>query len=60
MVANEITIRGYKAPRGARMTKGRAWRLVAMKGRKRFFKATLLRTFNLANGQRIAMFNVPK
>jgi hypothetical protein len=58
-MATEITIRGFKARRGERMTKGRRWQLAATKGKKRVFPATLLQTFNFG-GKRIAIFNVPK
>lgn len=58
-MAGEITIKGFKAPNGAKMTKGAGWRLATTKGRKRVFPATLLQTFNIGN-KRIAIFNVPK
>jgi hypothetical protein len=58
-MAVDITIKGTKAPRGAKMTKGNCWRLAATKGKKRVFVATLLQTFNFGN-KRIAIFSVPK
>ena len=58
-MAAEITIRGAKAKRGERMTKGKGWRLAVLKGRKRVFVGTLLATNNLGN-VRIAVFSVPK
>lgn len=58
-MAGEITIKGTKAPNGAKMTKGSGWRLVTTKGKKRVFAATLLQTFNIGN-KRLAVFNVPK
>ena len=58
-MAGEITIKGTKAPSGAKMTKGGGWRLATTKGRKRVFAATLLQTFNIGN-KRLAIFNVPK
>jgi hypothetical protein len=58
-MANEITIKGEKAKRGERMTKGKEWRLAVLKGRKRIFVGTLLGTHNLGT-KRIAIFSVPK
>lgn len=58
-MANDITIKGVKAPKGAKMTKGNSWRLVATKGRKRVFSGTLLQTINIG-GKRLAIFSVPK
>ncbi len=58
-MAGEITIRGKKARRGQRMTKGRGWRLVAVKGRQRIFVGTLLDTINMGRN-RLAVFSVPK
>lgn len=58
-MAGEITIRGKKARRGQRMTKGRGWRLVAVKGRQRIFVGTLLDTINMGKN-RLAVFSVPK
>lgn len=54
-----ITLRGEKAPKGAKMTKGAGWKLVATKGRNRVFTGSLLQTFNIGN-KRLAIFNVPK
>lgn len=51
-----------KAPHSGvrgRMTKGSGWRLVVIKGQKRFFVGTLLYTYNSGN-QRLALFSVPK
>jgi hypothetical protein len=59
-MASEITIRGEKARRGERMTKGKGWRLVATaKGDKRVFVGSLLETINLGD-KRLAIFSVPK
>lgn len=58
-MATDITIKGIKAPKGAKMTKGNSWRLVATKGRKRVFSGTLLQTINIGK-QRLAIFSVPK
>jgi hypothetical protein len=56
---SEITIRGEKARRGERMTRGKGWRLAMTKGRKRVFVGTLLETINLGE-KRLAIFSVPK
>lgn len=51
-----------KAPRSGakgRMTKGSGWRLVVIKGQKRFFVGTLLDTYNFG-AKRLALFSVPK
>ena len=58
-MVSEITIKGSKAKRGERMTKGKGWRLATTMGRKRVFVGTLLETINLGN-KRIAIFSVPK
>jgi hypothetical protein len=58
-MAGEISIKGKKAPRGEKMTKGNGWRLAATTGRKRVFVGTLLHTINMGN-KRIAIFSVPK
>jgi len=58
-MANEITIKGQKAKRGERMTKGSGWKLAATKGRKRIFAGTLIETINLGKW-RVAIFSVPK
>ncbi len=58
-MANDVTIKGKKAKKGERLTKGNGWRLAATKGRKRVFVGTLLETINLGP-QRIAIFSVPK
>jgi len=55
----EITIKGHKAKKGERMTKGTGWRLATTKGRKRVFAATLLAIINLGR-RRLAIFSVPK
>ncbi len=55
----EITIHGERAKKGERMTKGKGWRLAAVKGRKRVFVGTLLDTINLGK-KRLAIFSVPK
>lgn len=58
-MAGEISIRGKKAKKGERMTKGKGWRLVTVSGNKRVFVGTLLHTVNFGN-QRLAIFSVPK
>lgn len=58
-MASEIKIMGLKAKAGERMTKGKGWRLAAVKGRKRVFVGTLLQTINFGK-KRIAVFSVPK
>ena len=58
-MADEITIKGKKAKKGARMTKGTGWRLVATQGRERIFVGTLIDTINVGP-QRLAIFSVPK
>jgi hypothetical protein len=58
-MAGEVTIKGKKARRGERMTKGSGWRLAATRGSKRVFAGTLLHTINYTN-TRIAIFSVPK
>lgn len=58
-MASDILIRGKKAKKGERMTKGNGWRLATTRGRKRVFVGTLLETINIGN-RRIAIFSVPK
>jgi hypothetical protein len=58
-MADEISIRGKKAPKGEKMTKGMGWRLAATTGQKRVFVGTLLQTLNMGS-TRIAIFSVPK
>lgn len=58
-MASDITIKGVKAPKGAKMTKGNSWRLVAAKGKKRVFSGTLLQTI-IIGGKRLAIFSVPQ
>ena len=41
------------------MTKGQAWRLAVVKGRKRIFVGTLLDTDNFGK-KRLAIFSAPK
>jgi hypothetical protein len=57
MATSEITIKGKKAKRGERMTKGRGWRLANIRGQ--MFVGTLLETINMGS-KRIAIFSVPK
>ena len=45
--------------KGKRMTKAGSYDIVATKGRKRKFRGTLLKTFNVGN-LRMAIFSVPK
>jgi hypothetical protein len=58
-MAAGISIKGKRARRGERMTKGKGWRLAAVSGRKRVFVGTLLQTLNFG-GKRLAIFSVPK
>jgi hypothetical protein len=58
-MASEITIRGAKATKGERMTKGKCWRLAVVKGKQRIFVGTLLETINFGS-KRLAIFSVPK
>ena len=58
-MAGDISIKGQKAKKGERMTKGKGWRLATVTGRKRVFVATLLSTINAGN-KRLAIFSVPK
>jgi hypothetical protein len=58
-MANEISIKGQRARKGERMTRGTGWRLAIVRGRKRVFVATLLQTMNFGN-MRLAIFSVPK
>lgn len=58
-MAGGIIIRGQKAKRGERLTKGQGWRLATTTGRKRVFIATLLESFNFGS-KRLAIFSVPK
>jgi hypothetical protein len=58
-MAAEIRIKGQKARKGERMTKGTGWRLAIVKGRKRVFVGTLVHTMNFGS-KRIAIFSVPK
>lgn len=58
-MSSELTIKGKKAAKGERMTKGTRWRLAAVTGRKRVFVGTLLHTINIGN-KRLAIFSVPK
>ena len=58
-MASEITIKGVRAKKGLKMTKGQGWRLAIIKGKKRVFVGTLLETINMGS-KRIAIFSVPK
>jgi hypothetical protein len=58
-MAGDIIIKGQKAKRGERMTKGNGWRLATTTGRKRVFVGSLLATINRGK-ERIAIFSVPK
>jgi hypothetical protein len=58
-MANDILIRGKKAKKGERMTRGNGWRLATTKGQKRVFVGTLLETINMGR-RRLAIFSVPK
>jgi hypothetical protein len=58
-MASEISIKGQRARKGERMTKGAGWRLATTRGRKRVFVGTLLYTINMGN-RRLAIFSVPK
>jgi len=56
---SEISIKGQRAKKGERMTRGKGWRLATVKGRKRVFVGTLLETINFGR-KRIAILSVPK
>lgn len=58
-MAGEISIKGQKARKGERMTRGKGWRLATVSGRKRVFVGTLLQTMNFGK-KRLAIFSVPK
>jgi hypothetical protein len=58
-MASDIIIKGQKAKRGERMTKGTGWRLAIITNKKRVFVGTLLETINRGK-ERIAIFSVPK
>ncbi len=58
-MAAGITIKGRKAKKGKRMTRGNGWRLATVTGRKRVFVGTLLRIINLGR-RRLAIFSVRK
>jgi hypothetical protein len=58
-MASEITIKGKRAKKGERMTKGTGWRLAKITGKKRVFVGTLIETINIGKN-RIAIFSVPK
>jgi hypothetical protein len=58
-MAADVIVRGVKAKRGERMTKGNGWRLATTKGRKRVFVGTLIETINVGT-KRLAIFSVPK
>ncbi len=49
-MVSEITIKGQKAKRGERMTKGTGWRLAIVTNKKRVFVGTLLETINRRTG----------
>jgi hypothetical protein len=59
IMPTDITIKGEKAKKGERMTKGSGWRLAITRGKKRVFVGTLLETLNRGK-ERIAIFSVPK
>lgn len=58
-MASDVIIKGTKPKSDERMTKGKGWRLAAVKGRKRVFVGTLLHTMNFGK-KRLAIFSVPK
>jgi hypothetical protein len=58
-MATEIRIKGQKARKGERMTRGSGWMLAAVSGQKRVFRGTLLNTLNFGS-KRLAIFSVPK
>ncbi len=58
-MATDVIIKGARAKKGERMTKGSGWRLATTKGRKRVFVATLIETINIGT-RRLAIFSVPK
>lgn len=58
-VMKSVAVRGKRAVRGERLTKGPVWRLITVKGKKRVFAGTLIETIN-AGSVRLAVFSVPK
>ena len=58
-MATTISVDGKKPKKGARMTKRTQWKIVAVTGRKREFRGTLLQTITFA-GKRLAIFSVQK
>jgi hypothetical protein len=58
-MASQITFKGKPVGRGDKMVDGKGWRLVATKGKVRFFVGTLLGRVNLGK-TRLAVFSVPK
>ena len=59
-MASYTWVLGRRVRKGGKMRKGSSWRLVAQAGNKRAFAGTLLKTFNLGKGKRLAIFSVPK
>jgi hypothetical protein len=59
-MAKYIRVLGQKVKKGKKMTYGAGWRLVATSGDTRVFVGSLIRTFNLDSGKRLALFSVPK
>ena len=58
-MAKKLRVNKKRVQRGKRMTKGKRYSIVAIKGRTRKFAATLIKTFNLGK-RRLALFSVPK
>ena len=57
-MTDDVTIAGTRPRKGERMTPGKGWRLIPLKGSTRAFAGTLLGTFYV-DGKRVAMFRVP-
>ena len=53
-----IKVNGKDTKRGQKMTKGKCWRLINLRGNT-MFSGALLHTFRI-NGHRLAVFNVWK
>lgn len=54
----QIAVRGKRGKRGKRISTGRGWRLIRVRGNKQFV-ASLLKTVNVGS-ERIAIFRLQK
>ena len=59
LMARDVIVKGIRAEKGSKMTKGHGWRLATTKGTKRVFVGTLVETINVGR-TRLAIFKVPK